>query len=376
MTDQSQGFVFTPTPPQPPPANTVGIVGWMRNNLFNGWFNTALTVFAAYLLYLTLPPLINWAFISATFSGTDRSLCEAAEAAGTGGACWTFIKVRFNQILFGFYPEGEQWRPIVTFLIGFFGIAATAFRFQGKRWLVLFLLTLYPVMAFILLSGGMFGLTEVETAKWGGLTVTLVVSVTGIVASFPIGIALALGRRSKMPIVKSACVVFIEVVRGVPLISVLFMASVMLPLFLPEGVTFNKLLRALVGVTLFTAAYMAEVVRGGLQAVPKGQYEGAAALGLGYWKMMVLIILPQALKLVIPSIVNSFISLFKDTTLVYIVGLFDVLEIIRVSTKDANWIGFEKEGYVFAALMFWVFCFTMSRVSLRIEKRLDTSHRK
>ena len=221
---------------------------------------------------------------------------RGGRGGGDGRGLLTFIKVRFNQILFGFYPEGEQWRPIVTFLIGFFGIAATAFRFQGKRWLVLFLLTLYPVLAFILLSGGMFGLTEVETAKWGGLTVTLVVSVTGIVASFPIGIALALGRRSKMPIVKSACVVFIEVVRGVPLISVLFMASVMLPLFLPEGVTFNKLLRALVGVTLFTAAYMAEVVRGGLQAVPKGQYEGAAALGLGYWKMMVLIILPQALN--------------------------------------------------------------------------------
>ncbi|MFZ2871082.1 amino acid ABC transporter permease [Zavarzinia sp.] len=372
MTDQSQGYVFTPTPPQPPPANMVGVVGWMRANLFNGWFNSLLTIFSLYLLYLTLPPLVNWAVVNATISGTDRALCEASP----DGACWTFIKMRFNQILFGFYPEGEQWRPILTFVIGLGGLIGTAFHFAGKRWLVLFLLTAYPVIAFFLLAGGYFGLTEVETAKWGGLTVTLVVSVTGIVASFPIGILLALGRRSNMPIVRSACVVFIEVVRGVPLISVLFMASVMLPLFLPEGVSFNKLLRALVGVTLFTAAYMAEVVRGGLQAVPKGQYEGAAALGLGYWKMMILIILPQALKLVIPSIVNSFISLFKDTTLVYIVGLFDVLEIIRVSTKDANWIGFEQEGYVFAALMFWVFCFAMSRVSLRIEKRLDTSHRK
>ncbi|MDD3444509.1 MAG: amino acid ABC transporter permease [Zavarzinia sp.] len=372
MSTDTDAYVFTPTPPQPPPANTVGVVGWLRGNLFNGWFNSLLTIAAIYLLYLTIPPLINWAFLSATFSGTDRTACEASP----DGACWTFIKVRFNQILFGFYPDGEQWRPIVTFVVGLGALVSTVFRTPARRWTVLFLLTLYPVAAFFLLAGGYFGLTEVETAKWGGLTVTLVVSVTGIVASFPIGIVLALGRRSNMPIVRSACVVFIELVRGVPLISVLFMASVMLPLFLPEGMNFNKLLRALVGVTLFTAAYMAEVVRGGLQAVPKGQYEGAAALGLGYWRMMILIILPQALKLVIPSIVNSFISLFKDTTLVYIVGLFDVLEIIRVSTKDANWIGLEKEGYVFAALMFWVFCFAMSRVSLRIEKRLDTSHRK
>lgn len=371
MSNSSDPIVFTPTPAQPPPASTVGVVGWLRGNLFNGWFNSLLTVLSIYLLYVTIPPLLDWLFFAATVSGTDRSACEGAD-----GACWTFIKMRFNQILFGFYPDGEQWRPIATFVIGFGALISTVFPSKARKWTVLFLLTLYPVMAFFLLSGGYFGLEEVETAKWGGLTVTLVVSVTGIVASFPIGIVLALGRRSNMPIVRSACVVFIEVVRGVPLISVLFMASVMLPLFLPEGMNFNKLVRALVGVTLFTAAYMAEVVRGGLQAVPKGQYEGAAALGLRYWQMMILIILPQALKLVIPSIVNSFISLFKDTTLVYIVGLFDVLEIIRVSTKDANWIGFEKEGYVFAAFMFWIFCFAMSRVSLRIEKRLDTSHRK
>ncbi len=370
-TTESGDFVFTPTPPQPPPANTVGVVGWLRSNLFKGWLNTALTIFAVFILYETIPPLIEWAFVNATFSGSSRDAC-----ANTTGACWTFISVRFYQILFGFYPEGEQWRPVLVFAVGFAALISTAFRSPARRWTVLFLLTAYPVLAFIFLTGGFLGLEEVETSKWGGLTVTLVVSVTGIVASFPIGILLAIGRRSNMPVARSASVVFIEVVRGVPLISVLFMASVMLPLFLPEGVNFNKLLRALVGVTLFTAAYMAEVVRAGLQAIPKGQYEGAKALGLSYWQMMRMIILPQALKLVIPSIVNSFISLFKDTTLVYIVGLFDVLEVIRVATKDANWIGLEKEGYVFAALVFWVFCFTMSRVSLMIERRLDTGHRK
>ncbi|MFA5121473.1 amino acid ABC transporter permease [Zavarzinia sp.] len=370
-TPDTGDFVFTPTPPQPPPANMVGIVGWLRSNLFKGWVNTGLTLLALFILYETLPPLIEWAFINATFSGATREACATAT-----GACWTFISVRFNQILFGFYPEGEQWRPILVFFVGFMALISTAFRSPARRWTVLFLLTAYPVLAFVLLTGGFLGLEEVETSRWGGLTVTLVVSVTGIVASFPIGILLALGRRSNMPVARSASVVFIEVVRGVPLISVLFMASVMLPLFLPEGVNFNKLLRALVGVTLFTAAYMAEVVRAGLQAIPKGQYEGAKALGLSYWQMMRMIILPQALKLVIPSIVNSFISLFKDTTLVYIVGLFDVLEVIRVATKDSNWIGLEKEGYVFAALVFWVFCFTMSRVSLMIERRLDTGHRK
>jgi general L-amino acid transport system permease protein len=370
MTDTAP-HVFTPTPPQPPPASLVGPYGWARAHLFSGPFNTLLTVGALYLLYVTIPPVIDWAFISATFSGTTREAC-----VGSDGACWTFIKVRFDQILYGFYPTDEQWRPNLVFFLGIFGLIALVPKTRFRGWLVAFLLLPYPIISFFLLCGGYFGLVEVETARWGGLTVTLVVSVTGIVASFPIGIVLALGRRSNMPIVKSACIVFIEVVRGVPLISVLFMASVMLPLFLPEGVSFNKLLRALIGVTLFTAAYMAETVRGGLQAIPKGQYEGAQALGLGYWKMMILIILPQALKIVIPGIVNSFISLFKDTTLVYIVGLFDVLEIIRASSKDANWLGMETEGYAFAGLMFWVFCFTMSRVSIRIEKRLDTSHRK
>ncbi len=367
----SEPHVFTPTPPQPPPSSLVGPVAWIRQNLFNGWLNSLLTVVALYLLYLTVPPIIDWALLSATFSGTDRSAC-----AGSDGACWTFIKVRWGQVLYGFYPEAERWRPNLVFFAGLAGLIGVVPKTRWRKWLAGFLLLPYPVAAFILLCGGVFGLPSVETARWGGLTVTLVVAVTGIVASFPIGVVLALGRRSNMPIVRSVCVVFIEVVRGVPLISVLFMSSVMLPLFLPEGVNFNKLLRALIGVTLFTAAYMAEVVRGGLQAIPKGQYEGAKALGLGYWQAMGFIILPQALKLVIPGIVNSFISLFKDTTLVAIIGIFDLLGIVQAASKDANWLGLETEGYAFAALMFWIFCFSMSRMSLRLERKLDTGHRR
>ncbi|MCB1380506.1 MAG: amino acid ABC transporter permease [Alphaproteobacteria bacterium] len=223
-----------------------------------------------------------------------------------------------------------------------------------------------------------FGLVEVETSKWGGLLVTLVVSVTGIVASLPLGVVLALGRRSEMPVVKLFSVIFIELWRGVPLITVLFFSSVMLPLFLPEGTNFDKLLRALIGVALFSAAYMAEVVRSGLQAIPKGQYEGAMALGLSYWQMTNKIILPQALKISIPNIVGNFISLFKDTTLVSIIGLYDLLGIVRAGLKDSNWAApsTTPTGYFTLALMFWIFCFAMSRYSIYTERRLNTGHKR
>jgi general L-amino acid transport system permease protein len=232
----------------------------------------------------------------------------------------------------------------------------------------------FPVVAFYLLSGGAFGLVEVDTHLWGGLSLTLVLAVVGIAASLPFGILLALGRQSEMPIVKAFSVVFIEVWRGVPLITVLFMASVMLPLFFPEEMNFDKLIRALIGITMFQSAYMAEVVRGGLQAIPKGQYEAADSLGLGYWKKMVLIVLPQALKLMIPGIVNTFIALFKDTSLVLIIGLFDLLAIVQAASNDPKWIGFSVEGYVFVGFVFWLFCFAMSRYSQYLEKKLQTGH--
>ena len=242
-------------------------------------------------------------------------------------------------------------------------------RIPVKAWQWIFLFTVYPLIAYVLLTGDAFGLAYVETHLWGGMFLTLVIAVIGIATSLPIGILLALGRRSTMPVTKTLCICFIELIRGVPLISVLFMASIMLPLFLPEGAHFDKLLRALIGVSLFYAAYMAEVVRGGLQAIPKGQYEAAESLGCGYWRMMGLIILPQALRLVIPGIVNTFLGLFKDTTLVAVIGLMDMLGIVKTALADTEWLGFPKEAYVFAAAVFWVFCFSMSRYSMHLEKR-------
>ncbi len=250
-------------------------------------------------------------------------------------------------------------------------------RIPYKGLNALLLLGALPVLAAILLPGGWFGLTYVETPLWGGLMVTLVLSFVGIAVSLPLGILLALGRRSNMPVIKMLCTVFIEVIRGVPLITVLFMASVMLPLFLPQGVTFDKFLRALIGVSLFASAYMAEVVRGGLQAIPKGQYEGADSLGLSFWQKMGFIVLPQALKLVIPGIVNTFIGLFKDTSLVSIIGMFDLLGIVRLNFSDTNWATAVTPltGLIFAGFVFWLFCFGMSRYSGFMERLLDRSQR-
>jgi general L-amino acid transport system permease protein len=361
----------TPHPDLPPPSTSVGVVGWLRSNLFSSWSNSLLTIFALYLVYITIPPLVQWAFIDADWVGTTRDACDS------GGACWVFVNVRFDQFMYGLYPESEYWRiNLAGLLIIALMIPLFIERFRYKMWLGAFIIFGYPVIAFYLFSGGVFGLEYVETSRWGGLTLTLVLASIGMAASFPIGLLLALGRRSKMPIVRSVSIIFIEFWRGVPLITVLFMSSVMLPLFLPEGTNFDKLLRAMIGITLFQSAYMAEVVRGGLAAIPKGQYEAAQALGLSYWKSMGLIILPQALKLVIPGIVNTFISLFKDTTLVLIIGLFDLLAMIQSALTDPNWLGYAVEGFTFAALVYWVFCFGMSRYSMALERKLHTGHKR
>jgi len=356
----------------PPPAASTGPLGWLRKNLFDSPLNGALTLLAVYLLYVTVPPLVQWAFIDADWSGTRSEDCTRA------GACWVFIGVRLNQFFYGFYPVAEQWRVnLALALLVVFTLPLFIKRFALKQWLGALLLVVYPVIAFYLLVGGRFGLSHVETSKWGGLSLTLVIAIVGMVAALPLGILLALGRRAtNMPVLKALCVAFIELWRGVPLITVLFMSSVMLPFFLPEGMNFDKLLRALIGVALFEAAYMAEVVRGGLQGIPKGQYEAADALGLGYWKSTLLVILPQALKLVIPGIVNTFIALFKDTSLVLIIGLFDLLGSIQAANSDTNWLGFSTEGYVFAACVYWVFCFGMSRYSQWLEMKLHTGHKR
>ncbi|GLZ85763.1 amino acid ABC transporter permease [Metapseudomonas resinovorans] len=358
-------------PDQPPPRMSVGVLGWLRANLFSNWFNTLLTLFAIYLVWLILPPLIKWAFLQADWSGTTRADCSSE------GACWVFIKMRFSQFMYGFYPEELRWRVDLAVWVAIIGAAPLFIpRFQQKAKYGLAFLVIYPIVAYWLLHGGFLGMSTVSTSQWGGLMLTLVIAAVGIVGALPLGILLALGRRSNMPAIKVICVTFIEFWRGVPLITVLFMSSVMLPLFLPEGLSFDKLLRALIGVIMFQSAYIAEVVRGGLQAIPKGQYEAAAAMGLGYWRMMGLVILPQALKLVIPGIVNTFIALFKDTSLVIIIGLFDLLNSIKQATTDPAWLGMATEGYVFAALVFWIFCFGMSRYSMSLERKLDTSHKR
>jgi len=363
-----------PHPDLPPPANTMGLLAWVRRNLFSSPLNIALTGLAVYLLWVSVPPLLNWTLFNATWSGDTRADCQA-----NSGACWVFIRVHFEQFLYGFYPEAQRWRVNSAVLLLILGAAPLFIRTAPnpvKVKLGLGLLVVYPMVAFVLFKGGLFGLPEVETSRWGGLLLTLVIAGVGMTAALPLGVLLALGRRSTMPAIQTLCVTFIEFWRGVPLITVLFMSSVMLPLFLPEGMNFDKLLRALIGVTLFQAAYMAEVVRGGLQAIPKGQIEAAAALGLGYWKSMALIVLPQALKLVIPGIVNTFIALFKDTSLVLIIGLFDLMNMVHNATTNPEWLGFSTEGYVFAAAVYWLFCFSMSRYSQNLEKRLHTGHKR
>lgn len=343
---------------------------WLQRNLFSSWFNTLLTLFSVYLLYLILPPILRWAILEANWVGTTRDDCTA------NGACWVFIKVRFWQFIYGFYPTTDYWRVNLAFsLLAVLMLALMVAKVPNKSWILAFTVVGYPILAFYLFYGGVFGLPLVETSQWGGLMLTLILAIMGIVLSLPLGILLALGRRANnLPLVKALSIIFIEFIRGVPLITVLFMASVMLPLFLPEGVQFDKLLRALVGIVLFQAAYLAEVIRGGLQAIPKGQFEAADSLGLGFWQQTGLIILPQALKLVIPGIVNTFISLFKDTTLVLIIGLFDLLGIIQTAFMDPHWLGYSKEGYIFAGLIFWLFCFSMSRYSQYLEQKFHTGH--
>lgn len=356
---------------RPAPSSTVGLLVWLRANLFSGPVNTLFTLAGLYLLYLLLAPTIQWAFINADWVGSSREDCSRE------GACWVFIGARFTQFIYGLYPRGEIWRVDITFATFAVLIAWLAIpRMPLKRWVAMGTLVLFPVFAYFMLYGGYFGLPVVETHRWGGLMLTLVLAVVGMAGALPIGILLALGRRSQMPIVKSFCVVFIEFWRGVPLITVLFMASVMLPLFMPTGVSVDRLVRAFIGITLFQSAYMAEVIRGGLQAIPRGQEEAAAALGMSYWKRMGLIVLPQALKMMIPGIVNTFISLFKDTTLVMIIGLFDLLGIVQAALSDSRWLGFALEGYVFAAFVFWLFCFGMSRYSQYLERKLHTGHKR
>src|SRR5215468_3047735 len=357
----------------PPPA-TIGPLGWIRTNLFPSVGSGVLTVLIVLLLAWIIPPVIDFLFVDAVWTGSDREACLASPAQPNAGACWAYIGDRFAYVIYGSYPIAGRWRVDVFFALLAFGTAWLLWLEAPRRDLgSIYFFVFLPVASFVLLHGfEPVGLPIVDTALWGGMTVTVVVAAVGIVVSLPIGIVLALGRRSRLPAVRLLSTLFIEFVRGVPLITVLFMASVMLPLFVPDAWSPDKLIRALVGVALFSSAYMAEVVRAGLQSMPKGQYEAAHALGLSHWQSLRLIILPQALKVTIPNIVNSYIALFKDTTLVFFVGIFDFLKTIEVARADPQWSTpvTSATGYIFAAFVYFVFCYAMSRYASRMEKRL------
>ncbi|EJC62891.1 amino acid ABC transporter permease [Alcaligenes ammonioxydans] len=357
----------TSTVSGPPPLQT-GILGWLRQNLFSSPLNAILTVLSAWLLLLTVPATIDWLFIKANFDAQTAQDCRAS-----AGACWAFIREKHRLILFGIYPYDEQWRPLLATILLTLLIVCSCIRWFWKPWLPLLWLAGLTVVG-ILMWGGVLGLSYVENSLWGGLPLTLILATFGIAFAFPLGVLLALGRTSRLPAVKAVCVVYIELIRGVPLISLLFMSSVMLPLFMPEGFNIDKLLRAQIAIILFAAAYIAETVRGGLQAIPKGQYEGAASLGLSYWRTMRQIILPQALKIVIPPLVGIFISLFKDTSLVVIIGIFDLTQAAKVALADSAWRGFSREAYLFIALIYFVFCYSISRYSRSLERRLQTGY--
>ena len=360
-------------PDLPPPRRTTGVVGWVYQNLLSSPLNIVLTVFGVYLLYLIVPPMVEWAFLKSIWTAESRNECWAKMEVPEEAACWAFIKGRLNLFIYGFYPVDERWRVDLSFVLLALAILPVLYdKLPGRRhwfWYV----AAFPFLVGWLLVGGL-GLNPVETDQFGGFMLTLIIGVTGISFSLPIGIALALGRASNLPAVRILCVLFIEFIRGVPLIALLFVASTMLNYFLPPGTTFDLLMRVLIMVTLFAAAYIAEVVRGGLQGVPTGQGEAADSLGLSYWKAQRLIILPQALKISIPGIVNTFIGLYKDTTLVLIIGMLDPLGIGRASLADAEWSGLAREVYLFIAVFFFLCCFGMARYSLYLERKLHTGH--
>ncbi|HVZ08020.1 amino acid ABC transporter permease [Rhodopila sp.] len=358
-----------------PPAALIGPWAWMRTNLFGSWWSTAVTLALGYIIVRIVYALVMWGVVNAIwtvpYTPTGTANTAACQMAQGVGACWAIITDKYRLVLFGRYPYEEQWRPAVVVLlfIGLYVVSGMR-RFWRKELILIWIVTLTVIG--VLMWGGILGLTPVPEDSWGGLPITLILATFGAAFSFPLAILVALGRRStRLPAVKFLCVLYVELIRGVPLISVLFMASVMFPLFMPEGITVNKLLRAQIAFILFAGAYLAEVVRGGLQALPKGQAEAADALGLGYWQKTSLIILPQALRLVIPPLVNTFIGFFKDTSLVLIIGIFDLLTMGKVALSDPPWQSFSTEMYISLAVIYIAFCFAMSKYSRNLERDLN-----
>ena len=349
------------------PIRKIGALAWLKENLFNTWYNSVLTVLTLLALYYVIPPFVQWAFIDSLWNSSAEA-CRDIE-----GACWSIVPRNIKFIILGFFPEGQEWRPILAMILL---LALVVYSKERSRWnkYLAWLWGANLIIMGTLMYGGVFGMPIVETGQWSGLPLTMMLSFFGMVAAYPLGVVLALGRRSKMPAIKTLCVVYIEMIRGVPLISLLFMSSIMFPLFLPDGMTLDKVLRAQVAIIMFTAAYIAEVVRGGLQAMPRGQYEAADSLGLNYRQTMRLIILPQALKIVIPPTVGILLSAFKDTSLVVIIALYDVLKTTKVTLQNPQWTGYSTEAYVFLAVLYFICCYAMSSYSRRLERELHTGH--
>lgn len=348
-----------------PPSTTVGVLGWIRGNLFSNVHNTALTLLAAWALFVTLPELVRWTFVDSLWYTDDPRACREIT-----GACWAVIAEKHRVMLFGTFPYDEHWRPLLAMAI----IIAMAIISAFERFWSYYLFgawLLASVVVLVLMLGGIFGLEPTGTHDWGGLPLTLMLFVGTVVGGLPAAIFLALGRRSKLPVIKAICIGVIEITRGVPLVTVLFMMSLMFPLFMPEELTIDKVLRAQIGMIIFFGAYAAEIVRGGLQAIPRGQYEAADAIGLTYWQTTRKIILPQALRIVIPAMMNDIIRAFKNTTFVSIIGLFDVLGATATALEDPLWVRYAPEAYIFIFVLYFIFCFSMSKYSQSVEKRLS-----
>lgn len=362
---------FQPRAAKPPPAAHTGLWPRVRRAFSDGPWNTLLTLVVLVLLGLTVPALFGWSVSNAVFA-PDNAACRAIVHAG---ACWGVVAEKGRLILFGRYPFDEQWRPLVACALLVALLVVSCLRAFWKPWLAAAWVATFAVF-FVLMKGGVLGLSAVETARWGGLPLTLLLSSVSLVVAFPLAVLVALGRTSNLPAIRTLCVLYVELIRGVPLISVLFMASFILPLFMPHGGTIDVLARVLVGMTLFTAAYLAEVVRGGLQSLPKGQVEAAQSIGLSYWQTQRKIVLPQALRAVVPAIVNTFIGAFKDTSLVTIVSLYDLTGAVQLALGDADWRKFFLEGQLFVAAIYFVACFAMSRYSRWLEGHLNTGIRR
>lgn len=357
--------LFLPIPARPAPLRRAGALAWLRANLFGNRSSAFTTLILGALLLYVLPPFLDWAVLRASW----RPSVEACRADGAG-ACWGVITEKYRIILLGRYPFDEQWRPLLATLLMLGLLMLSCVRACWKPWLAalwVVVLSLY----FVLMYGNTLGLSQVETDRWGGLPLTILLASLSIALSFPLALLIALGRRASLPAIRTLCTVYVELVRGVPLVSVLFMASFMFPLFMPQGFSIDVLLRVLAGITLFAAAYTAEVIRGGLQSVPLGQVEAAATLGLSYWQTQRLVVLPQALSTVLPGLMNNFIAIFKDTSLVTIVSLYELTGSLSLAlNSDADWRPFKIEGYLFIALIYFVFCFAMSRYSLWVERHI------